>query len=66
MSREAVSKLIDRWINEPAFRTQMRADPEGAVKRSGMELDPDEWAALRNVDWSLSDEQLQARVNTAA
>jgi hypothetical protein len=63
MSREAVSKLVDRWINEPAFRTQMRADLEGTVKRSGVELDADEWAALRNVDWSLSDEQLQARVN---
>jgi hypothetical protein len=41
----------------------MRADLEGTVKRSGVELDADEWAALRNVDWSLSDEQLQARVN---
>lgn len=63
MSRETVGKLVDQWINDPAFRAQMRADPEGAVQRSGALLDPDELAALRSVDWSLSDTQLQARAN---
>ena len=65
MSREAIGKLVDRWINDPVFRQQMRADPEGTVKRSDAQLDADEWAALRNVDWQLSDEQLQARINKA-
>ena len=63
MSREAIGKLVDRWINDPVFRQQMRADPEGTVKRSDAQLDADEWAALRNVDWQLSDEQLQSRAN---
>lgn len=63
MSREAIGKLVDRWINDPVFRQQMRADPEGTVKRSDAQLDADEWAALRNVDWQLSDEQLQSRIN---
>lgn len=63
MSRETVGKLVDQWINDPAFRTQMRADPEGTVQRSGAKLDPDELAALRSVDWNQSDEQLQARAN---
>lgn len=66
MSREAVGKLIDRWMNDPAFRQEMRLDPEKTVSRSGCELDPDEWAALRHVDWSLSDDQLRARINHAA
>jgi len=54
---------MDRWMNDPGFRQEMRADPEGTVRRSGVELDQDEWAALRNIDWSLPDEQLQARAS---
>jgi hypothetical protein len=65
MSRTAVENLIDRWINEPAFRQELRTDPEGAVRRSGAELDETEWAALNNVDWNLTDEELQARVSKA-
>ncbi len=66
MNRQAVETLMDRWINEPAFRTQMRQDPEGAVKRSGVELNDEEWAALRSIDWSLSDTELQTRVSKYA
>jgi hypothetical protein len=65
MSREAVEQLIDRWINEPAFRQELRTDPEGTVRRSGAVLAEDEWAALHQVDWSLPDEELQARVSKA-
>lgn len=63
MSRETVGKLIDQWINDPEFHRQMRADPAGTVERCGVRLEPDEWAALRNVDWSLSDEELRGRAN---
>lgn len=66
MSRVAVEDLIDRWINEPSFRAEIRQDPEGAVRRTGLELTEDEWAALRNVDWQLSDEELTARANMGA
>ena len=63
MSREAVESLMDRWVNEPSFRVALRADPEGTVRRSGVELDEEELAALRNTDWSLPDEELQARAS---
>lgn len=63
MSAEAVAELVDRWTNEPAFRQQMRQDPEGTVHMSGLQLDQDEWKALKNVDWNLSDEDLEARVS---
>lgn len=66
MSRADVDLLMDRWMNEPAFREQMRADPEGAVRRSGAELSEDEWAALRGMDWSAPDAELQARASRAA
>lgn len=63
MSQEAVGKLIDRWLNEPKFRDEIRNDPEGTVKKAGVELSPDEWKALRNVNWDMSDEELKSRVN---
>lgn len=63
MSRTAVEQLMDRWMNEPAFRDEMRMDPEGTVRRAGVELDAHEWDALRSVDWSASDGELQARVS---
>ena len=63
MSRESVQNLMDRWINESAFRTEMRNDPEAAIRNSGMALDEDEWAAVRGMDWNLPDAELQARMN---
>ncbi len=63
MSRQAVEQLMDRWMNEPNFRDEIRRDPEGTVRRMNLELDEDEWAALRNMDWKLPDEELQARAN---
>ena len=63
MSRDAIGELVDRWINEPAFRAELRQDPEGAVRRSGIQLNDDEMATLRNIDWSLPDEELRSRLN---
>ena len=61
MSREAIGELVDRWMNDPAFRAAVRQDPEEAVRGTGVELTEDEWAAIRSVDWSLSDEELLSR-----
>jgi len=63
MSQAAVKTLVDRWLNDQVFRTQFRADPEGTVRASGVELDDAEWAALRSTDWSASDAELESRVN---
>lgn len=62
MSRDAVESLVDRWIGEPSFRAELRADPEGAVHRTGLELDEEEWSALQSIDWSVSDDQLQGQL----
>lgn len=63
MSRQAVETLVDRWLNDSTFRERVRQDPEGTIRGTGVHLDPDEWAALRSVDWRRSDEDLalQAR-----
>ena len=65
MSREAVTQLTERWVSDPSFREAVRRDPEGAVRTTGIELDEDELTGLRNVDWSLSDEELTARASKA-
>ena len=61
MSRQAVEQLIDRWMNDPSFRSEVRIDPEAAVRRAGAELSEDEWAAVRSVDWNLPDGELRTR-----
>lgn len=65
MSRKAVEELVDRWINDEGFQAEMRQDPEGAVKRTGLELDEDEWAALRVIDWNLTNEELMTRSSSS-
>jgi hypothetical protein len=63
MNESGVEILLDRWENDTAFRAALRRDPEAAVKASGVNLSDDEWAALRAIDWSQSDEELSARAN---
>lgn len=63
MSRQAVETVMERWMDDPSFRSQMRQDPEGTIRRNHIELDSEEMAALSNTDWTASDEELQSRVS---
>jgi hypothetical protein len=63
MSQQAAELLMDRWMNEPAFREALRLDPEGTVRTTGLQLTAYEWAALRGIDFTLSDRELQARIS---
>jgi hypothetical protein len=63
MQRQALEQLMDKWINDSAFRTAIRQDLEGTVKRTGASLDAEDWEAIKKIDWNLSDEQLKARMN---
>lgn len=65
MSRASVEALIERWTQDLDFRAELRADPEGTVRRLGLPLSEEEWEALRTIDWSLSDQELELRVNKA-
>ncbi len=65
MSREALEGLIDRWTNDAGFRQAMRKDPEATVRGTGVKLSSEEHAAFANIDWSLSDEELQTRMSKA-
>ncbi len=63
MAQGGVDKLVERWLNEPEFREAMLADPEGTVARSGIELNEEEWATVRNVVITTSDAELRERVS---
>ena len=63
MAQQTVKQLVDRWMNDPKLRSEARQDPEGAVRKAGIQLSAEEQAAFKKVDWSLSDEQLTARIN---
>ena len=60
---ESMQQLADRFMNDADFREQMQHDPEGAAERSGYELDEEDRQALRSVDWSGSDGELNERVS---
>jgi hypothetical protein len=60
---ESMQQLADRFMNDTEFREQMRQDPEGAAEGAGVSLDEEDRQALRSVDWSGTDEELQERVS---
>ncbi len=62
MSHDAVADLVERYLNDPAFRTAFAADPGAAVAEAGFELDADELAAL-NATVSAHDQPLKPRVS---
>jgi hypothetical protein len=62
-NQEAMQQLADRFMNDTDFREQMKQDPEGAAERSGLQLDEEDRQALKSVDWSGSDEELNERVS---
>lgn len=37
-----LERLVGRAVMDPAFREKLLADPEGAIKDSGLSLTPDE------------------------
>ena len=58
-----MQQLAERFMNDADFREQMKQDPEGAAERSGLPLDDEDKQALRSMDWSGTDEQLNERVS---
>ena len=64
-NQQAMQQLTDRFMNDAGFREEMKQDPEGAAQRSGFALDEEDRQALKSVDWSGSDEELNDRVSKA-
>ncbi len=62
-NQQAMQQLTDRFMNDAGFREEMKQDPEGAAQRSGFALDEEDRQALKSVDWSGSNEELNERVS---
>ena len=63
MSEESISAITDRFVNDPQFQQEFRADPKATVARYGYDLSEDQISALESMDWSGSNEELMARVS---
>lgn len=66
MSRQALEQLVQRWKDDSAFREALQRDPEAAVERAGYRLDEQEWAVVRDTDWSQPDVELRTRMADVA
>jgi hypothetical protein len=66
MSQEGVAALVDRWMEDEAFREALRTDAAAAIGAGPFDLTAEERDALAAQDWTLSDEELKQRVSRAA
>jgi hypothetical protein len=62
MSLEAVADLVERYLNDAAFRTDFAKDPEAAVAAAGFNLDAGELEALHGAVLAHDDQALRPRI----
>lgn len=65
MAYENIGRLVDHWLSHPSFRDAVRKDVDAAIRQSGIDLSPVERELVNRVDWSMTDEDLQVRINKA-
>ena len=65
MGKHEVDKLMEKWMADAMFRTELRKNPEGALQKTGAQLTAEEWAAFRKIDWGMSDSELKSRISKA-
>ena len=65
MSQAQIETIIERWMNDAAFRERMRAAPKATVAEEGYELSDEELQALDRLDLSGRDEDLVRQANFA-
>lgn len=66
VSQQGIDALIGRYLDDPQFREDFARDPEGTVRREGLELSADELIALHAADGVRLGEALRARISRAA
>jgi hypothetical protein len=59
MSEAGAKMILDRWVEDPRFREDVRSDPAGAARAIGADVDEEQLQFLRSVDWTLTDEELE-------
>ena len=63
MSEDAISAIMDRFVNDPQFQQDFRADPKATAAKHGYDLSEEELGAFESMDWSGSNEELMERVS---
>ena len=63
MTHNGVDQLVQKYLNEPGFKEKIQKNPEAAVKSAGISLNAEEWATVRNVVLTTSDEALRQRIS---
>ncbi|MEQ8813890.1 MAG: Os1348 family NHLP clan protein [Thalassobaculum sp.] len=63
MSEEIVKEILDKYVSDETFPADVRTDPEAAIRNAGFELDDEERALLKSIDFSQTDEQLAERMS---
>ena len=53
-----LQSLVQRWMSDPNFRSEVRRDADLALQHSGVQLDDEELALVHSIDWQLSDDEL--------
>jgi hypothetical protein len=67
MNPSSMMELLDRYLNDPQFKEQMRQDPEGTAQSTGLTFDDEDLQSIRNWDWGPSgEEHLKERMSKAA
>src|SRR3954447_27027552 len=56
-------QLLSRLAEDPGFREELRADPDGALERRGVEMSEEQRRGLHELDLGGSDEQLAERIS---
>lgn len=56
-----MNELLEKWLNDPAFRQALLHDPEQAVRDIQISLDGLSWSLVRCLDWSQPKESLEAQ-----
>jgi hypothetical protein len=54
---------MDRWMNDPGFRSEFSADPEGKAAQEGFTLTDDELESLKAMVGDAPGEELEPRIS---
>jgi hypothetical protein len=64
MNPTSMLELANRYLNDPKFKEQMRQDPEGTARSTGLKFDDEDRQAIRSWDMSSSrEEELRDRIS---
>jgi hypothetical protein len=66
MSQAGIDALVERYLDDPQFRTDFSRNPEAAVRRAGFDLDDEELVALHAADGVRLGEALRSRISRAS